>query len=308
MTPTDGAILMAGGLATGREARDDGVFRRSPVRRRTVPRRPRALVEDGVIRALVDVEQRARGGDQVDPAAAGFSRRPDRLADQRRRRRAVQRRADGRGNCRIARAHRREGVTGFLPTVVTDAPELLGAALSAAREAERRAGRARNSCRGPVHRPAPQGHSSAAVDPADARGRRRGADRGAGRRDGGYARAGLRSPRARSPDLPDGDRRLSRPFRGERRGSDGGLRRRRAGGDPPLQCDEPIEFSRARRGRSDPLGPARRLRPHCRRRARSPLGLPGSDRGQGRERDRTCFRRDAASRGAPTPSNCRAAG
>lgn len=39
------------------------------------------------------------------------------------------------GIARIAAAHRREGVTGFLPTVVTDAPEVLAAALSAARVA-----------------------------------------------------------------------------------------------------------------------------------------------------------------------------
>ena len=36
---------------------------------------------------------------------------------------------------RIAAAHRREGVTGFLPTVVTDAPDVLAAALTAARKA-----------------------------------------------------------------------------------------------------------------------------------------------------------------------------
>ncbi|MGA8586763.1 MAG: hypothetical protein WB715_23535, partial [Roseiarcus sp.] len=38
----------------------------------------------------------------------------------------------------IAAAHRRAGVTGFLPTVVTDAPRVLTQALAAAREAERR--------------------------------------------------------------------------------------------------------------------------------------------------------------------------
>lgn len=36
---------------------------------------------------------------------------------------------------RIAVAHRREGVTGFLPTVVTDLPDVLAAALTAARKA-----------------------------------------------------------------------------------------------------------------------------------------------------------------------------
>jgi len=39
------------------------------------------------------------------------------------------------GIAAIAAAHRRAGVTAFLPTVVTDAPRVLGAALAAAREA-----------------------------------------------------------------------------------------------------------------------------------------------------------------------------
>jgi N-acetylglucosamine-6-phosphate deacetylase len=39
---------------------------------------------------------------------------------------------------RIGAAHRREGVTGFLPTVVTDAPEVLASALAAARKAHAR--------------------------------------------------------------------------------------------------------------------------------------------------------------------------
>ena len=42
------------------------------------------------------------------------------------------------GIAAIAAAHRRAGVTGFLPTVVTDAPHVLAEALAAAREAERR--------------------------------------------------------------------------------------------------------------------------------------------------------------------------
>ena len=42
------------------------------------------------------------------------------------------------GIAAIAAAHRRAGVTGFLPTVVTDAPRVLTQALAAAREAERR--------------------------------------------------------------------------------------------------------------------------------------------------------------------------
>ncbi len=42
------------------------------------------------------------------------------------------------GIARIAAAHRREGVTGFLPTVVTDAPDVLAQALTAARKAHAR--------------------------------------------------------------------------------------------------------------------------------------------------------------------------
>jgi N-acetylglucosamine-6-phosphate deacetylase len=43
------------------------------------------------------------------------------------------------GIAAIAAAHRRAGVTAFLPTVVTDAPRVLDAALAAAREARQRA-------------------------------------------------------------------------------------------------------------------------------------------------------------------------
>ena len=42
------------------------------------------------------------------------------------------------GIAAIAAAHRRAGVTAFLPTVVTDAPRVLDAALAAAREAQKR--------------------------------------------------------------------------------------------------------------------------------------------------------------------------
>ena len=73
------------------------------------------------------------------------------------------------GIAAIAAAHRREGVTGFLPTVVTDAPEVLAAALAAAREAQRsRAGRAWDPCRRAIHRSATQGRASGRVHPPDA--------------------------------------------------------------------------------------------------------------------------------------------
>src|SRR6516225_4296225 len=42
------------------------------------------------------------------------------------------------GIAAIAPAHRRAGVTGFLPTVMTDAPRVLTQALKAAREAQKR--------------------------------------------------------------------------------------------------------------------------------------------------------------------------
>src|SRR5271166_7000613 len=98
-----------------------------------------ALVVYGdAIRGFVELKDRPRGGEQVDLGggilAPGF----------------VDWQINGGGGvlfnaeptvegiARIARAHRREGVTGFLPTVVTDAPEVLAAALAAAREAQAR--------------------------------------------------------------------------------------------------------------------------------------------------------------------------
>ena len=57
------------------------------------------------------------------------------MAGQWRRRRAVQRDADAEAIGAIAAAHRRAGNTAILPTVITDAPAVLAAALAAAREA-----------------------------------------------------------------------------------------------------------------------------------------------------------------------------
>ncbi len=93
------------------------------------------VVEGAAIRALVDLEDRPRGGEEIDLGggvlAPGF----------------IDWQINGGGGvlfnaeptveaiARIAHAHRREGVTGFLPTVVTDAPDVLAAALTAARKA-----------------------------------------------------------------------------------------------------------------------------------------------------------------------------
>ena len=93
------------------------------------------VVDGGSIRALVDYNDRPRSGEEIDLGggvlAPGF----------------IDWQINGGGGvlfnaeptvdaiARIAHAHRREGVTGFLPTVVTDAPDVLAAALTAARKA-----------------------------------------------------------------------------------------------------------------------------------------------------------------------------
>jgi len=93
------------------------------------------VVDGGSIRALVDDNDRPRRGEEIDLGggvlAPGF----------------IDWQINGGGGvlfnaeptvdaiARIAHAHRREGVTGFLPTVVTDAPDVLAAALTAARKA-----------------------------------------------------------------------------------------------------------------------------------------------------------------------------
>jgi N-acetylglucosamine-6-phosphate deacetylase len=96
------------------------------------------VVEGASIRALVDFDERPLGGDEVDLGggilAPGF----------------IDWQINGGGGklfnaeptvetiAAIAAAHRRAGVTGFLPTVVTDAPHVLAEALSAARAARAR--------------------------------------------------------------------------------------------------------------------------------------------------------------------------
>ncbi len=93
------------------------------------------VVEGGSIRAIVDLEDRPRGGEEIDLGGGVLS--PGFIDWQ----------INGGGGvlfnaeptveaiAKIAAAHRREGVTGFLPTVVTDAPDVLAAALTAARKA-----------------------------------------------------------------------------------------------------------------------------------------------------------------------------
>ena len=94
------------------------------------------VVEGRSIQALVPVRDRPRGGEQVDLGGGILS--PGFIDWQINGGGGVLFNADPtvEGIAAIAAAHRRAGVTAFLPTVVTDAPRVLKAALAAAREAQ----------------------------------------------------------------------------------------------------------------------------------------------------------------------------
>ena len=96
------------------------------------------VVEGRSIQALVPVRDRPRGGEQVDLGSGILS--PGFIDWQINGGGGVLFNADPtvEGIAAIAAAHRRAGVTAFLPTVVTDAPRVLSAALAAAREAHER--------------------------------------------------------------------------------------------------------------------------------------------------------------------------
>jgi N-acetylglucosamine-6-phosphate deacetylase len=98
----------------------------------------RALVIEGdSIAAVTGVDNRPRGGEQED--LGGGILAPGFIDWQINGGGGVLFNAEPtvEGIAAIAAAHRRAGVTGFLPTVVTDAPRVLAEALAAAREAER---------------------------------------------------------------------------------------------------------------------------------------------------------------------------
>ena len=98
-----------------------------------------ALVIDGAsILSLTHFEDRPRGGEQVDLGGGVLS--PGFIDWQINGGDGVLFNANPtvEGIAAIAAAHRRAGVTAFLPTVVTDAPRVLDAALAAAREARER--------------------------------------------------------------------------------------------------------------------------------------------------------------------------
>src|SRR5271167_2702745 len=95
-----------------------------------------ALIVDGAsILSLTRVEDRPRGGEQHDLGGGVLS--PGFVDWQINGGGGVLFNANPtlEGIAAIAAAHRRAGVTAFLPTVVTDAPRVLDAALAAAREA-----------------------------------------------------------------------------------------------------------------------------------------------------------------------------
>ena len=94
------------------------------------------VVEGRSIQALVPVRDRPRGGEQVDLGSGILS--PGFIDWQINGGGGVLFNADPtvEGIAAIAAAHRRAGVTAFLPTVVTDAPRVLTGALAAARGAQ----------------------------------------------------------------------------------------------------------------------------------------------------------------------------
>ena len=96
------------------------------------------VIEGDSIQALTRFEDRPRGGEQVDLGGGILS--PGFIDWQINGGGGVLFNAEPtvEGIAAIAAAHRRAGVTGFLPTVVTDAPRVLTQALAAAREAQKR--------------------------------------------------------------------------------------------------------------------------------------------------------------------------
>ena len=96
------------------------------------------VVEGASILSLTRIEDRPRGGDQIDLGGGVLS--PGFIDWQINGGGGVLFNANPtvEGIAAIAAAHRRAGATAFLPTVVTDAPRVLAEALSAAREAQNR--------------------------------------------------------------------------------------------------------------------------------------------------------------------------
>ena len=234
---SDGAILMAGGvIAAQRRSRAMKVLAGARIFDGERLRDDCALViEGGSIRALTLFDDRPRGGEQVDLDGGILS--PGFIDWQINGGGGVLFNGDPtvEGIAAIAAAHRRAGVTGFLPTVVTDAPRVLTQALAAAREAQKRVpGALGIHVEGPFIDPRRKGvHPPEFIRPMAGKGRRR-ADRRARGRHGGHACPGLGPARADRAPGEVGDCRQPRPFRRQRRGSGKRLRRRGDRGHPSL--------------------------------------------------------------------------
>ena len=193
------------------------------------------VVEGESIQSLTRFEERPRGGEQVDLGGGVLS--PGFVDWQINGGGGVLFNANPtlEGIAAIAAAHRRAGVTAFLPTLVTDAPRVLDAALAAAREArERVPGALGIHVEGPFIDPRRKGvHPAEFIRPmlkpdADAL---------------IEARAGVMVVTLAPASVPlefiarlaqSRDRRQPRPFGRERGGSAGGVRRRRERRHPSL--------------------------------------------------------------------------
>ena len=210
------------------------------------------VVEGDSIQALTSLDDRPRGGEQVDLGGGILS--PGFVDWQINGGGGVLFNANPavEGIGAIAAAHRRAGVTAFLPTVVTDAPRVLHAALAAAREARQRVpGVLGIHVEGPFIDPKRKGvHPPEFIRPM----LERDADALIA------ARAGVMVVTLAPASVPlelrrtageGGDHRQPRPFGRDRRGGASGLRRRRERSHPSLQRHEPACLACAGRGGRD---------------------------------------------------------
>ena len=151
---------------------------------------------------------------------------------------------------RIAESHRKYGTVGVMPTLVTDAPEKMRAAIAAVRDARRRFPSVLGiHLEGPFLDPARKGAHDAnyirEIEPSDIE--------MIANADCGAVMLTLAPNRVRRRNHPRARRArragVARPFRGDLRGGAGRARRGRARVHPSLQRDEPVPGPQARHGR-----------------------------------------------------------